>query len=71
MQSVLITSNNYYTKYLSEYGLTLKIYLPDRLIKILLIIYMLIIASTEQINLVQDIQILLLMVLNYLMVIDF
>jgi len=47
-----ITSNDYYTKYLSEYGLTLKnLFTPDRLIKDSVHYLYVDIATTEQINL--------------------
>jgi hypothetical protein len=47
-----ITSNNYYTKYLSEYGLTLKnLFTPDRLIKDSINYLYVDVATTEQINL--------------------
>jgi hypothetical protein len=47
-----ISSNNYYTKYLSEYGLTLKnLFTPDRLIKDSINYLYVDIATTEQINL--------------------
>jgi hypothetical protein len=47
-----ITSNNYYTKYLSEYGLTLKnLFTPDRLIKDSVNYLYVDVATTEQINL--------------------
>lgn len=47
-----ITSNDYYTKYLSEYGLTLKnLFTPDRLIKDSVNYLYVDVATTEQINL--------------------
>jgi hypothetical protein len=46
-----ISANNYYTKYLSEYGLTLKnLFTPDRLIKDSVNYLYVDIATTEQIN---------------------
>jgi len=47
-----ITSNNYYTKYLSEYGLTLKnLFTPDRLIKDSINYLYVDVATIEEINL--------------------
>jgi hypothetical protein len=47
-----ISSNNYYTKYLSEYGLTLKnLFTPERLIKDSVNYLYVDISTTEQINL--------------------
>lgn len=47
-----ITSNDYYTKYLSEYGLTLKnLFTPDRLIKDSINYLYVDVATTEQISL--------------------